>query len=264
MQVNGRMLTIVHDLKERLLSPVSIISWLVGASVCSIVGPFNTYEVDTFAFRAVFWPSILFVSMVLGNVTLIVLLHRFPSWSIQKLLVISCGLFATLYWAFVWVAINIIYGPIDLPHPAVLFAVIASVSVAVYAIIYFVSPDQLRPAPTPELESRPVQTNPTLNPFMQRLGPDAGERLIRLAMRDHYIEAYTERGQRMLHMRFADAVRELGEFNGDQIHRSHWINFDEVEQVVKQGPKTGFKMSDGFIAPIARSRKPELKERGLL
>ncbi|MCP5088616.1 MAG: LytTR family transcriptional regulator [Rhodobacteraceae bacterium] len=264
------MQTILYDLKVRLLSPVSIISWIIGSVVCSLTGPFSTYEVDSFGFRVVFWTSILFVSMVLGNAVIVFLLHYRPKWQFHQYLIVAVGSFSTIYGAFVWIAINQIYEAGDLPHPAVLFAVIAFVATAIFAIVYLVSPDQMK-AKHPQAETPPQHQEPDPEPmltngnsFMHRLSPGAGKRLIRLAMRDHYVEAYTERGQQTLHMRFSDAIKELNGVNGGQIHRSHWVNYDEIKGVVKNTGKTGFEMSDGFVAPISRSRKPGLKQRGLL
>ncbi|MCP5073864.1 MAG: LytTR family transcriptional regulator [Rhodobacteraceae bacterium] len=263
---------ILFDLKVRLASPITIISWILASVACTFAGPFNTYSIDTLGFRAFFWSSVLLVSVVASQGITVTYRHCFPRWSILKLAVIACVTFTFAYWLFIWGTITVIYDDQVLPQPLMVLALIAAVAVAIFAIIYLVSPNTLQPdagasvenTQTARIELPEDSGNRNGNTFLQRLGPDAGSRLIRLAMRDHYIEAYTEHGLRTLHMRFADALRELEGINGDQIHRSHWINFDEIKGVVKDGGKIGFEMSDGFIAPVARSRKPELKQRGLL
>ena len=260
------MRKIAFDLRERLLSPVTTISWFASSVACAIAGPFNTYEIDTLSFRIVFWSSILLVSVVMSNAIQVTLLHLKPHWPSRPLAAVSCAAFTLVYWVFIMATLRFVYGPVSLPHPIVLLGFIAGVSASIYIALFYVKLGLLRVTQPKEMGTRQAHDglNPALNPFMQRLGLGAGDRLIRLVMRDHYIEAYTERGQRTLHMRFADAVRELNGFNGDQIHRSHWVNFDEVTQVVREGGKIGFQMSDGFVVPIARSRKPELKQRGLI
>lgn len=91
-----------------------------------------------------------------------------------------------------------------------------------------------------------------------------GTKLIRLTMRDHYVETYTCRGMQLIHMRFSDAVAALSEFNGFQIHRSHWVNLDEVTGTSRKDNKRFFIMSDGFEAPISRGKINQLKDLGLL
>lgn len=100
--------------------------------------------------------------------------------------------------------------------------------------------------------------------FLARLGPNAGTRLIRLAMSDHYIEAHTDTGMHLLYLRFADAIDELKSADGAQVHRSHWVCFSEISSVTKDGAKIALVMSDGATVPISRSRKKDLQNRGVI
>ena len=108
------------------------------------------------------------------------------------------------------------------------------------------------------------ESKTTIETFLKRLGPDAGSRLIRLTMSDHYIEAHTDKGMHMLYMRFADAIDALSTANRTQAHRSHWVNLDEVKTTEKDGSKLFFILSDGSKVPISRSRKKELQTLGLI
>ncbi|MEM6620351.1 MAG: LytTR family DNA-binding domain-containing protein [Pseudomonadota bacterium] len=100
--------------------------------------------------------------------------------------------------------------------------------------------------------------------LMRRLGPGAGQRLVRLQSADHYVEVHTETGAKLLLMRMGDAAEMLAGGRGGQVHRSHWVNFDEVNQVVKSNRKIWLRMSDGTDVPVSRSFRAPLRAAGVL
>jgi hypothetical protein len=100
--------------------------------------------------------------------------------------------------------------------------------------------------------------------ILRKIGPDAGQKLIRLQSADHYIEVFTEKGAKLLLMRLADATQLLESYNGAQVHRSHWVNFNEVSGVTKRNRKIWLRMSDGAEIPVSRSYRPELRAAGVI
>ena len=66
-------------------------------------------------------------------------------------------------------------------------------------------------------------------PLARRLKPENRGALIRLSAEDHYTEVVTESGRELLLIRFADALGELGEADGMQVHRSHWVAVQAVK-----------------------------------
>ncbi len=278
MQVNGAMQNIQRDIKEILLSPIAIVSWVTGSLVTALVGPFDTYTVIPLDQRLFFWFGILATATTIAVCLQITIRRLIPSWGIIGYTCIAWSVFVVVFLGIVLAVIRVLYAHLELPSTYLLAGIIASVAAAINLMIYLISPQTLsgeiletadaatvKPVAPLEVKTHNSTITPgARNAFLQRFGPDVGERLIRLAMRDHYIEVYTEVGQRLVHMRFADALDEISDLNGQQVHRSHWVNFDEIETVVKDGAKLGFKMSDGEVVPIARSRKSSLKERGLL
>lgn len=264
---------ILSDLKTRLLSPVAILCWLAGSIVSALAGPFDTYSLNTLDERLLFWGGILLVATVLSSAMQISIRYLTPRWSILKQTGVCCGSFILVYWVFILFIVDLVYGHLVLPHPLLLLAVVAGVSTSIFTMIYLVSPKTLGLQDTldAEIREQPEQgTVPEIpitngaNGTLKRLGLEHGHKLIRLAMRDHYIEVFTEEGSKLVHMRFADALQDVARLNGDQIHRSHWVSFDEIDSIVKDGAKIGFRMSDGAVVPIARSQKARLKEQGLI
>lgn len=100
--------------------------------------------------------------------------------------------------------------------------------------------------------------------LLRRLGPDVGQKLVRLQSADHYVEVHTETGAKLLLMRLGDAVDLLTGSNGQQVHRSHWVNLEEVKGVIKRNRKIWLRMSDGTDVPVSRSFSPALREAGII
>ena len=174
---------------------------------------------------------------------------------------IASVLFFTLtYSAFILVLIHTIY---EQPRASnfLIISIVGSVTGTI-AFMMYLWEAQIAQANTVALKIN--LGSPNKNPLLSLINAGRGTRLIRLNMRDHYLEAHTCRGMQLIHMRFTDAVSALDGFNGLQIHRSHWVNRDEVTELVKHGGKMFFKMSDGAEIPIARSKLKHLKQLGVL
>ncbi len=276
MQHIGTMKKTLITLKKRLFSPITILGWTASSLLLAIMGPFNTYEAQPVTGRLLFWSGILFLGTALGIFFQLYVRKRFTSWGIVKTSVVACSLFVLVQWALVIQIVHIVYAHLGPPPYLLILLIILGAGTSIYSIVYLVSPETLLgdEFTKPNLSTRPARpsqqavqtpdTDKNTNPFLEQLGPNSGEHLIRLAMRDHYIEVYTEVGQKLVHMRLGDAVSKLEDLNGGLVHRSHWINFDAIQDVVKDGDKLNFRMSDGALVPIARSRKPDLKKRGLI
>lgn len=100
--------------------------------------------------------------------------------------------------------------------------------------------------------------------LLRKAGPDAGQTLVRLQSADHYVEVHTEAGAKLLLMRISDAVEMLNGADGGQVHRSHWVNFNEVSGVIKRNRKIWLRMSDGAEVPVSRSFRAPLRQAGVL
>ena len=98
-------------------------------------------------------------------------------------------------------------------------------------------------------------------PFFRRLPPHLGKNLIRISIQDHYVEAVTDRGKHLILMRFSDALDELSQAGGLQVHRSHWVKLDAVEKVHRTADRTKLEMTDGELVPVSRRHLAKVRER---
>lgn len=108
---------------------------------------------------------------------------------------------------------------------------------------------------------RPRPGPPTL---LDRLPLDKRAPLVALSVEDHYVRIRTTKGEEMILMRLADAIRETAATPGLQVHRSHWVAFDQVVAVRRKGDCALLKMSHGPDVPVSRANLPKLREAGLL
>ncbi len=105
---------------------------------------------------------------------------------------------------------------------------------------------------------------PVRTAFLSRLPTRLGEELLHLHMQDHYVEAATAKGRELVLLRFRDALREVEDLDGMQVHRSHWVARDAVNRVVRRDGRIFLELSNGTRVPVSRSFQPALRENGWL
>lgn len=105
--------------------------------------------------------------------------------------------------------------------------------------------------------------DPLLNNFFNRLPKKLGKELICFSMEDHYLHVHTEIGSHMMLMRMKDALVELKNYNGLQVHRSWWIATDAVIDVKKEARKATLIMKNNMEVPVSQKYLPIIKEANL-
>jgi DNA-binding LytR/AlgR family response regulator len=84
-------------------------------------------------------------------------------------------------------------------------------------------------------------------------------------MQDHYVEVHTAAGSELLLLRFRDALREVEDVDGLQVHRSHWVARNAVVGVERRGGgRIVLRLVNGSRVPVSRSFAPVLKAQGWL
>lgn len=78
--------------------------------------------------------------------------------------------------------------------------------------------------------------------------------VLRVSAQDHYLEIVCSDQKFLLRGRMKDAMAALAMCDGVQVHRSHWVACQHVQQVRRRGRDTRLLLSDGTQVPVARSR----------
>ncbi|MDG3441013.1 LytTR family DNA-binding domain-containing protein [Nitrospirillum amazonense] len=131
------------------------------------------------------------------------------------------------------------------------------------------APPAATPAPEP-VASPPAAVAPEPDPdvaaaFLARTCPRLCDaRLLALEAEDHYLRIHTDRGAELVLMRLRDAIAELGEGLGMQVHRSFWVARAAVAEATVRGQAAQLRLSDGTVVPVSRTALPRLKAAGWL
>ncbi len=97
--------------------------------------------------------------------------------------------------------------------------------------------------------------------LLSRLKPENRGPILRLSAEDHYTMTVTSRGRELILIRFSDALSELAETEGTQIHRSHWIARAAFEALASRDGKLLARLKDGTELPVSRSFASEVKAK---
>lgn len=101
--------------------------------------------------------------------------------------------------------------------------------------------------------------------FLERLPMKyRGAELYAVSSEDHYLRVHTDRGEEMILMRLADAVRELSAADGLQTHRSWWVAAAGVADVRRDSGKITLQLKSGSEAPVSRTYQKSAREKGLI
>jgi len=114
-----------------------------------------------------------------------------------------------------------------------------------------------RTATPPPIETKPARILSRL-PFEKR-----GD-LVAMTVEDHYVRVTTTKGHEMILIRLTDAIAEVGDVAGLQVHRSHWVALNHIAQVDRDKDRARLTLSNGASVPVSRTYMPQLRQAGLL
>ena len=114
-----------------------------------------------------------------------------------------------------------------------------------------------------EQSETPETAPPAHSRFFARVPNHLGRELVCLSMEDHYLRVVTTQGDTLLLLRMRDALAELEDYPGFQVHRSHWVAEDAIDAVKRDGRRHILQLKDAREIPVSRSYVEGLKERGL-
>lgn len=100
--------------------------------------------------------------------------------------------------------------------------------------------------------------------FVRRMDPLLGMTVKSVSAADHYLLVHTERGTQRILMRFRDALEELAELDGLQIHRSHWVARSAIAAMRRDGRRHVVVMCCGQELPVSRAYLPDLRTKGFI
>lgn len=236
--------------------PTFRVAMLVSPVLLAVIGPFRS-DIYDFWHALVLWTVIIWVSTAVGMLNRSITDALLPKIGFLQGGLLSSVIFAAYLTPVMrWVAVDngfiqsVELYPSDLQ--VFLTATFASFSVALVRFYLFHTNG-------PEI----TEMSQTSAPIFSRIKATRFDQIIRMTVNDHYVEIETDLGQERILMRFADAVREMGEGNGILTHRSHWVNPEAVTGCRKEGTKMFLLMRDGSEVPVSKTYRARVADAGL-
>lgn len=248
------------DWKRVVTAPAVPVTWAVLSTLTAVAGPFGSYEALPLAMRAIYWPVLIGLGILVGSAVRMLVETWLASSCVWWRSVLVAAINVVLFTPPLLVIIPWMGGPgsDDVPNAMefAFFVFIASLGVGAVRNVMAVPPATTATVPPP-----PGDSPAALPRLIARLPEPLQAPLVRLSVRDHYVVVHTALGTETLLMRFADAMAEVDGVDGLQIHRSHWVAAPEVEQVVRRGGRTLVVMRDGAEVPVSRAFQAEVAAR---
>ena len=120
-----------------------------------------------------------------------------------------------------------------------------------------------RGEPTSNTQPAEEKTEFELPKFLRRSEWNLGTEVIALSAEDHYIRVHTPLGNDLVLYRFSDAISEMPNSLGMQVHRSHWVRTSAIEDFWKEGNLYRISISEGLTFPVSKRFLGLLKANGL-
>ncbi len=251
-----------RDLQDRNLLGL----WALSTLLAAVSGPLGSYENCTFPHRLLLWGVWLGLFLLSATVirafvhgvlnlrdfsrggpliaALVAMLISYPvnAMNSQTILGTEGGHYITASWGEI---------------AAMVF--LMSLGLAAYQAQFF-GGDQDALAEVVE-DAIPAPEVPRL---LLRLDPAARGELIEISVRDHYVDVLTTAGTSTLLMRFSDAMAEAAPVEGAQVHRSHWVAWNQVTGVSRQGGKLDLLLGPYGSVPVSRNHRDKVAACGLI
>ncbi len=246
----------LREWRDHMVQPLRAACLFGAAAILGLVGPFETGESIRFVPRLGYWLAIVILCYSAGYFSSAITKRIVgPHSGMLKTLAVDGVMTAIGVLAMVYVINGVLIGYWATGRElAILAANVVAIS-AIISAVFFVAERQSmtdevnKPAPSSLLDRLP---------FHKR-GP-----LVSLSVEDHYVRVRTTKGEDMILMRLADAIREVGMTAGLQVHRSHWIALDQVTAAARKGDGAVLSMTQGPDIPVSRANISSIKEAGLL
>lgn len=118
--------------------------------------------------------------------------------------------------------------------------------------------------PLPKEPNNPTELNVLTEydaPFFDRLPNSLGRELISLSIDDHYLRVTTNLGSEMILTTLSNAIKELDDYPGMRVHRSHWVSIKAVQKLTTVQGRHYVLLSDERELPVSRSYLAQVRKR---
>lgn len=97
-----------------------------------------------------------------------------------------------------------------------------------------------------------LNTRHSTSPLQEHLSASVSGKILEIRAQDKYCLIRTSNGSELVHITFMNACLMAGETEGTQIHRSHWLNYDEMDRIRYTGGNPKMILRSGQERPVGR------------
>lgn len=236
-----------------MVQPARAVALAGACLIVTLIAPFHTGEVMRALPRLAYWGVLVGVSYSAGYAANI-LAQRSAPHSLFKRIAIAGPLTGVVVLALVY-GLNVAsFGYVPWGQELALLAGnvmgISIIIAAIFQVAYASDKAGTEPEQPPAL--------------LDRLPFDKRGALVSVSVEDHYVRIRTTKGEDMVLLRLADAIREAQPTKGLQVHRSHWVALDRVTTATRKGDGAIVTLTHGPDIPVSRANVAKLKEAGFL
>jgi hypothetical protein len=250
------MAAFLAELKADFQSKIPLVVWITVSLAVAISGPFGSYSTLSLLERLCFWTPAVGVGLLIGSVVRAFVygtlaLKGFFSGSLLITALVCIAVCPPLYGV-----VKLLFDPMfgGLVGFVDIFLLVSTISLGVCALrISTDAPRDPASEPSTEIDYRPR--------LLRRIDPTMHGDIWAITVRDHYVDVQTSLGKASLLLRFADAVAEAEPTLGTQVHRSHWVAWQGVGSVCREGGKVMLHLKNGSQIPVSRNHRDKVDTR---
>lgn len=259
MRIDGSLLRSVRgDVRAFWRHPTVLVTWLLVVAVAALSGPFGTMDALPLLGRIPFWAVVVTAAFFIGAITYSLRVRLIAAGMGPPIVVHVAALLSAVFAVSLVVqGMNLLFfgGNPEVPAFWQLFLEVLGVGTVVKVALQFGLP-QLLASSDGELDKAPARGEAPVKacPLLSRLPPRVRGAVLHVCASDHYVRVATAKGNHMMLMRFADALKALEGRDGMQVHRSHWVARDAAQALERKGHRVFLLLRDGGRVPVSRHR----------
>jgi hypothetical protein len=243
----------------------------------TLIGPFGTFTDLTLPWRGLYWAVAMLCGFTILEPTIYRVLHlafrrnwHWPSALTISILVAAVPLTAAIMlletgmrqspgWGFVTVATYYFY---VLTITILVGGIPTLWELYRHGLLTPFPPQSTFPAAP--AERTPSNSEPAGNRLLSRLALERRGEILALSMEDHYVRVFTDAGESLILLRLSDAMAEVQDVPGLQIHRSHWVATRAVNRTERlTDGRIRLHLINGLTLPVSRTFARAVREAGL-
>ncbi|MDZ7926804.1 MAG: LytTR family DNA-binding domain-containing protein [Agrobacterium sp.] len=243
--------------------------WLTFCAVLAIfifTGPFGTSETMSFADRLLYWTIVQagawWIAISFSIVATTILAGRIEHMLTRMMI---GSLTAALPIGLLLSVTNRVFSGTEMDFASFLKSSLSTLPLcAIFCLLSYLTACQSLAKATDTITAASGDADGAVKsaaPLLERLPPQKRGDLLRLSVEDHYTEIVTTRGRQLVLLRFADALKEIGQTQGLQVHRSHWVADAGVVALSRKSGRLYILMQGGEEIPVSRTHSPAVQAR---